>query len=200
MIHTREKVCWMYLLETQNHLEWQRDQKTFKTIKSSHPPHTTSPPLNHVPKHHISWTPLHHLPGWPIPMLVQFLNTFRKEILSDTQSNSPLAQLEAVTSVPSLDPWDKRLTRTLLKPPVRQNSPGSVSSCSEVLFPSPCASLIALLWTLLSWGAQNHEQYSRHGLTRAEHRGTSTSLGLWTTLAALMAYVGSSDALHTCKH
>ncbi|KAK4815695.1 hypothetical protein QYF61_005508, partial [Mycteria americana] len=58
-----------------------------------------SPPLHHVPKHHIytafkylqGWG-LHHFPGQPVPVLD---NPFTKDIFPNTQSKPPLAAVES---------------------------------------------------------------------------------------------------------
>ncbi|KAK4806266.1 hypothetical protein QYF61_013410 [Mycteria americana] len=84
-----------------NHLGWKGP------LRSSSPTVSltlTSPPLNHVPKHHIymafkylqGWR-LNHFPGQPVPMLD---NPFGEEIFPNIQSKPPLAQLEAISSPP----------------------------------------------------------------------------------------------------
>ncbi|KAK4830127.1 LOW QUALITY PROTEIN: hypothetical protein QYF61_008554 [Mycteria americana] len=63
-----------------------------------------SPPLSHVPKHHIymsfkylqGWGH-NHFPGQPVPMLD---HPFGEEIFPNIQSKPPLAQLEAISSRP----------------------------------------------------------------------------------------------------
>ncbi|PKU29473.1 protein diaphanous hypothetical protein [Limosa lapponica baueri] len=94
--------------------------ENFKIVKPNPNPALPSPPLNHVPQHHIypsfkylqGWQ-LHHFPGQPVPMLD---NPFSEEIFPNIQSKPPLAQLEAISSCPVAchlgDETDLHLTTT----------------------------------------------------------------------------------------
>ena len=71
-----------------------------------------SPPLNHVPKHHIytsfkylqGWW-LNHFPGQPVPMLD---NPFSEEFFPNIQSKPPWCNLRPFPLVLSLVTWEKR--------------------------------------------------------------------------------------------
>ncbi|KAK4818707.1 hypothetical protein QYF61_018686 [Mycteria americana] len=83
-----------------------------------------SPPLHHVPKHHIytsfkylqGWG-LHHFPGQPVPMLD---NPFSEVKFPNIQSKPPLAQLEAISSHPITCYLGEETDPTSLQPPFRQ--------------------------------------------------------------------------------
>lgn len=84
--------------------------KTPKTTNHQPLPNTTSPPLNHVPTSLIyrqRWG-LHH-PGQLIPLPH---HPSYEEILPDTQSKPPLAQLEAIISHPITCHLKKKQTGT----------------------------------------------------------------------------------------
>ncbi|KAK4812905.1 LOW QUALITY PROTEIN: hypothetical protein QYF61_027299 [Mycteria americana] len=80
-----------------------------------------SPPLHHVPEHHIytsfkylqGWG-LNHFPGQPGPMLD---NPFGEEIFPNIQSKPPLTQLEAISSCPMACYLGEETDTTWLQPP-----------------------------------------------------------------------------------
>ncbi|KAK4815156.1 hypothetical protein QYF61_017597 [Mycteria americana] len=83
-----------------------------------------SPPLSHVPKHHVytsfkylqGWR-LNHFPGQPVPMLD---HPFSEVKFPHIQSKPPLAQLEAISSRPITCYLGEETDPTSLQPPFRQ--------------------------------------------------------------------------------
>ncbi|KAK4824091.1 hypothetical protein QYF61_010602 [Mycteria americana] len=89
------------IIESQNHLGWKRPLRSSSpTVNLTLP----SPPLNHVPQHHIytsfkylqRWS-LNHFPQQTVPMLDHH---FSKETFPNIQSKPPLARVEAISSHP----------------------------------------------------------------------------------------------------
>ncbi|KAK4824151.1 hypothetical protein QYF61_011229 [Mycteria americana] len=114
------------ITESQNCIGWKRP------LSSSSPTVNLtllSPPLHHVPKHHIQtsfkylqgWR-LNHFPGQPLPMLD---NPFSEVKFPNIQSKPPLAQLEAISSHPITcylgEETDPHLSTTFLQVAVESN-------------------------------------------------------------------------------
>ena len=107
-------------VESWNHLGWKRPLRSLSpTINLTLP----CPPLNHVPKRHVYMSFIYfqgqcldYFHGQPVPVLD---NPFGEEIFPNSQSEPPLMQLEAISSLPIVSDLGEGPTPDSLQPPFR---------------------------------------------------------------------------------